>query len=121
MEITLNDALTKLQPQVDITIQVKTTINVTPFVARQKTNCLLLDKVGTGLMAEKPILMTVDNRLIWQVPVILALPNRGRLGQVGTIGVDVQTGALLFDPSQIETITANANQLASSTPLSTKS
>jgi len=45
------------------------------------------------------------------VPVALALPSRGRLGQVGAIDVDVQTGEVLTDDTLISDITRHANQL----------
>ncbi len=88
---------------------------VTSFTARQKVNVLLLDKAGTGLMAESPVLATVDSRLCWRVPVVLSLPGHGRLGLVGTIDVDMQTSDILMSPSAIETIIDNANQLAQRT------
>lgn len=72
----------------------------------------MLDKVGTGLLAETPKLVAADGRLSWRVPVILALPGRGRLGEVGTIDVDVQTGQVLADEPLLSEIARHANQLA---------
>jgi hypothetical protein len=116
MDIVLDEALlARLQSaQVDIQVHVTATINVTPFVARQKVNVLLLDKVGTGLLSETPGLVAAEGRLRWRVPVALALPWRGRLGQVGTIDVDVQTGEILADDTLIRDFTDRANQLAAS-------
>jgi hypothetical protein len=113
MAIVLDEAmLAKLQAaQVDINVHVTATINVTPFVARQKVNVLLLDKVGTGLLSETPDLAVSTGRLYWRVPVALALPGRGRLGQVGVIDVDVQTGEVLTNDILISDITRHANQL----------
>lgn len=119
MEVILDETtLTSLQnAELDVTIHVKSKINVTPFTARQKVNVFLLDKVGTGLLAESPVLVAVDGRLCWRVPVVLSLPGRGRLGQVGAIDVDMQTSEILISPSAIETILDNANQLAQRTTL----
>ena len=116
MAIVLDEAmLAKLQAaQVDINVHVTATINVTPFVARQKVNVLLLDKVGTGLMSEAPDLAASRGRLYWRVPVALALPGQGRLGQVGIIDVDVQTGEVLANDTLLSDITRHANQLAAS-------
>ena len=52
MAILLDETmLARLQAtQVDINVHVTATINVTAFVARQKVNVLLLDKMGTGLL-----------------------------------------------------------------------
>ena len=114
MAIVLDEAiLAKLQAaQVDINVHVTATINVTPFVARQKVNVLLLDKVGTGLLSESPDLAASGGRLCWRVPVALSLPGQGRLGQVGIIDVDVHTGEVLVDDTLISNITRHANQLA---------
>jgi len=116
MEVMLDEGLlTKLQAaQVDINIHVSVSINITPFVARQKVNVLLLDKVGTGLFSETPALVAAAGCLRWRVPVALALPWRGRLGQVGSIDVDVQTGEVLADDNLIRDLTQRANQLAAS-------
>jgi hypothetical protein len=117
MEVILDEAtLANLQnAELDISIRVKSKINVTAFTARQKINVLLLDKAGTGLLAESPDLVAVDGRLCWRVPVVLSLPEHGRLGQVGSIDVDMQTSEVLMPPSAIETIIDNANQLAQRT------
>lgn len=114
MAIVLDEAmLAKLQAaQVDINVHVTARINVTPFVARQKVNVLLLDKVGTGLLSESPDLAASGERLYWRVPVTLSLPGQGRLGQVGAIDVDVQTGEVLADDTLISDITRHANLLA---------
>ncbi len=114
MEVMLDETMfAKLQAaQVDINVHVTTFINITPFVARQKVNVLLLDKAGTGLLSETPALVAAESRLRWRVPVALALPGRGRLGQVGIIDVDVQTGEVLADELLINNLIYHANQLA---------
>ena len=114
MAIALDEAmLAQLQAaQVDINVHVTATLNVIPFIARQKVNVLLLDKVGTGLLSEPPDLATSGGRLYWRVPVALSLPGQGRLGHVGSVDVDVQTGEVLADNSLINDITRHANQLA---------
>jgi hypothetical protein len=98
--------------EIDINIHVKAKINVTPFVARQKVNVLLLDKVGTGLLAGKPKLMVNDGRLFWQVPVAVSVAGLGRLGQVGTVAVDVQTAELVIDERSLREMADHADRLA---------
>jgi hypothetical protein len=114
VEFAIDEAtLTNLQnAELDITVQVKSKINVTPFIARQKINVLILEKAGTGLLAESPVLVAVNGRLCWRVPVVLSLPGHGRLGEVGAIDVNMQTSEILISPSTIATIIENANQLA---------
>jgi hypothetical protein len=118
MDVVLESLINKMPAtEIDINIHVKATINVTPFVARQKVNVVLLDRVGTGLLAESPDLVASDGRLYWRVPVALALPGSGRLGQVGVVDVDVQSGEVLTDDAVIEAITHHATQLAPSSTL----
>lgn len=122
MEAIIDDLIATTPPkaQVDIQIHVSATLNVTSFVARQKVNVLLLDKIGTGLVAEEPTLVAGGKRLCWRVPVVLALPGRGRVGQIGSIDIDVQTGELLVNQLQLDEMTHHANQLASRSPLPTE-
>jgi hypothetical protein len=118
MDVVLESLLEKMHAtEVDINIHVKATFNVTPFVARQKVNVMLLDKVGTGLLAETPDLVATDGHLRWRVPVVLALPGSGNLGQVGTVDVDVQSGEVLADDALLKAITHHAIQLAPSSTL----
>ena len=102
--------------EVDVNIHIKATLNITPFIARQKVNVFLLDKVGTGLLSDNPTLLAAKNRLVWRVPAVLTLPGRGRLGQVGAIGVDVQTDEILGDDDLITQIRDHANQLVAGSP-----
>lgn len=122
MEAVLEELIGTKPPkaQVDIQIHVSATLNITPFVARQKVNVLLLDKVGTGLITEQPTLVAGHEILCWRVPVVLTLPGRGRVGQVGSVDVDVQTGHLLFTQTQLDDMTHHANQLTARSPLSTE-
>lgn len=117
MEIVLDDkTLAQLQhAQIDLTVNIKAQVNVTPFTARQKVNGLLLDKVGTGLMGGTPALVAADGRLLWRVPIILSLPEHPHLGEVGAIDVDVQTAEVLIDPDQLEQLNDRANALATRT------
>ncbi len=98
--------------QLDISVHVSATLNVTPFIARQKVGGLALSKVGTGIGAGEPTLIVTGERIVWRVPLFLALPGLGRLGEVGVIDVDVQTGEILADQVTLEQITENARQLA---------
>jgi hypothetical protein len=46
------------------------------------------------------------------VPVWLALPTTGPLGQVGTLDVDAQTGEILFTQQILDEIAERGNALA---------
>jgi hypothetical protein len=49
------------------------------------------------------------------VPVTLAYPDTGPVGQVGTLDVDVETGQVLVAPEQLTEIEAEAHALAQRT------
>ena len=111
--VELKDLLPQIRSaQVDIQVHVSVTLNITPFVARQKVGGLVLSKVGTGIGADEPTLVLSNKRVVWRVPVFLALPGLGRLGQVGEVDVDAQTGEVLADRSALNRMIDNANRLA---------
>jgi hypothetical protein len=101
--------------KVDIHIHVSAQLNITPFVARQKVGGVVLSQVGTGVAADEPMLMVTRDRLVWRVPVVLALPGLGRLGELGQIDVDAQTGQVLADQALIKQLIENAEHLAPDT------
>ena len=100
--------------QVDIQLHVSAQVNITPFVARQKVNLLMLDQVGNLLHGGEPELL-VSEKLYWRVPVLLSTPHRGLVGQVGAIRVDAQTGELLADDKLLKDIADHAHQLLAGT------
>lgn len=113
MSIEVQDLIPELPTaQVDIHVHVSAQLNITPFVARQKVGGLLLSQVGTGVAADAPALIATSERLVWRVPVFLALPGLGRLGDLGQIDVDAQTGQVLADQALLKQLIENAQRLA---------
>lgn len=78
---------------VDINIRVSGQIAIGSLAARQKVNRFVVSQIGNLLCAGEPELV-VDQRFHWRVPVLLTMPGRGALGQVGEINVDAQTGEI---------------------------
>ncbi len=97
--------------QVRVEVSVTAQLNVTDFTARRKVSKLLLDDVGNLLYGERPSLV-VGPRLLWRVPVWLALPTTGPLGQVGTLDVDAETGEILYTQQMLEEIAERGDALA---------
>ncbi len=91
--------------------RVSAKLNVTQVAARCKVNVFILREIGTGLGGETPSLVVHNNRLCWRVPVVLALSPKGRLGQVGQVDVDAQTGEIQADDQLIRDITNHAERL----------
>jgi len=122
MVIELTEVLPKLEhAQVDVSVRVSAMLNITPFVARQKVNRLVATDVGTGLGSGKPALVVEHDRLRWRVPVYLALPRRGCLGQVGQVDVDAQTGEVLADEDSLKAMGDHAERLAAGSTLQAES
>jgi len=109
--------LSILSEELSYQIVAGSSLNITSFAARQKAGGLALSKVGTGIGADEPSLVATNQRVVWRVPLFLALPSLGRLGQVGEIDVDAQTGEVLADGATFARIIARADRLApDSTP-----
>ena len=99
------------QGQVRVDIRIMAELNVSAFMARQKVTGYVLDRVSDHMAGDEPSLVVDGERFLWRVPVYLAVLPHGRLGQVGTIDVDAQTGQLLVTNRLIEEMQRNARQL----------
>lgn len=99
-----------------IDIHLSVEVNVTAVMARRKVNAFLATCVGNLLLADEPVL-TVAEKIVWRVPVDLTAPPEGRIGRVGEIEVDVETGAIAIDEAQIKRIRDHANRLVTGSPL----
>ena len=102
--------------EIEINVRVHAVMNITPVVARRKVNVLMLEKVGNLLHGGSPALFLTD-RIYWQVPVILSTPSRGRIGQVGNIDVDAETGEMIVDDKLLEDIGEHARRLLAGSTL----
>ena len=96
--------------QFQLTIQVSAQLNYSARAAQRRVGRFVADEIGYLLRSGSPTLV-VSERLFWRVPVILALPTSGTVGEVGTIDMDVETGQLAITPQQITQITRRAEDL----------
>lgn len=103
---------TKLDDRIHVDIHIRADLNVSAYVARRQVTGYLIDNVSNHLSGESPDPVIDSERLLWRVPVVLYLTSWGRVGQVGTIDVDAQTGQLQITPSLINEIEQRACQLA---------
>ena len=85
--------------------------NITPFVAKQEVDDFLLNQVGNLLHAEQPELLVDAMGIFWRVPVAYTLPSLGKLGTVGYLLVDVQTGEVCRSQAVVKGIRRNAEAL----------
>ena len=104
----------KLDDQVHIDIRIQAKLNVSAYMAQRQVTGYLVDNVSDHLSGETPDLVVDGERLLWRVPVVLYLTSRGKVGQVGAIDIDAQTGQLQITPALINEIENRARQVASS-------
>lgn len=102
--------------QLTIDIHLSAAVNVTAVMARRKVNAFLATHVGNLLLAAEPVL-TVGDRIVWRVPVDVTTPAEGRVGRVGEIDVDVESGALNADEAHLERIRDHAQRLTAGSAL----
>jgi hypothetical protein len=111
MSIEMTEITLPAPAEVKVEFSLTAQVNITDLTAQRKVTKLLLDQVGNLLYGERPALV-VGRRLLWRVPVWLALPTTGPLGQVGTLDVDAQTGEILFTQQILDEIAERGNALA---------
>jgi predicted DNA-binding antitoxin AbrB/MazE fold protein len=86
-------------------------VRVPAAVARRKVSRFVLDEISYLLGGEQPSLIR-EECLYWRVPVTLSFPSHGRVGTVGTIDVNAESGDLMITATIIDEITENARILA---------
>jgi len=116
--VTIQDFAPLLESKVVLKIEVTTQVNVSAFVAQQKVTKLLMERIGNLLYGGEPDLVvstslaSPQQRLCWRVPVVLAYPSSGPVGDVGAIDVDVQNGEVLVTSASLTEIAVRAEDLA---------
>ena len=74
----------------------------------------MISEIGNLLYGGEPTL-AVGERICWHVPVLLAYPDSGPVGQVGVLDVDIETRAVLTTPEQLAVLSDYALFLAERT------
>jgi len=97
--------------QVLVDVRVRAELNISAFVARQKVTGYVLDHVSDHMGSDEPSLVVDGERFLWRVPIYLSVLPHGRLGQVGAIDVDAQTGQLLVTQELVEEMQRHAQVL----------
>ena len=69
-------------------------VRISAEQAREKVGEWLFDEITMMMEAERPTFI-VGEPSVWRVPVIFYANNAGRLGQIGTIDVDANTGDIV--------------------------
>ena len=90
-------------------------IKVTAEEARRKVNRWLCEEVSYLMGADAPTLVA-GQQTVWRVPTYITFPNTGRAGELGTVDVDVETGAMNNTTERKAEIEHRAEEIASQLP-----
>lgn len=88
------------------------TINITADEARRKVSAHAGNEIADLLSSEAPDWVCHNNEAYWRVPVILSSKSLGRIGLVGFIDVNVETGELQLAEKDAQEIEGNAQRLS---------
>jgi hypothetical protein len=88
-------------------------VQVSAFVARQKVNVLVLERVSNLLLAGEPrLVQQAGEHWVWRVPVDLTFPPHGRVGCVGELDVDARYGQVCYTDVLLTQMADRARRLA---------
>ena len=94
-----------------LTLEISARQNFSAKAAQKTVGRFVADEISYLLRVGEPKLV-LSQRLYWRVPIELALPDRGVVGAVGALDVDVETGQILATPDAIAGITRHAERHA---------
>jgi hypothetical protein len=102
-----------------LAIEIKLNINIriTPEAARRQVSAFVGNQIADLLHGESPHLVLYERGAYWRVPIVLSSRSLGRIGIVGEIDVDVETGDLNLTKRTINEIEQYAARLATRTAL----
>lgn len=101
----------------DLSLHLSANIQVSAQRACQLVGIYVGNHIADLLHGEKPNLVIREDGAFWRVPIILSSHSLGRIGQVGVIDVNVETGDLNLSDQLIHEIETNADRLAAGAAL----
>lgn len=112
MTITLESINPPETGPLDLNLHLSANIKVSSKRAYQLVSVYVGNEIAGLLHGEAPNLAIRDDGAFWRVPVVLSSRSLGRIGQVGAIDVNVETGELCMSDQITAEIETNANRLA---------
>lgn len=113
MKVTLEKEKMPRLRTMKVCFQFEGEINISPYIAQQKVNQLLIMNLPNLIMADEPDFELTREGGFWRVPVVLTNPADGIIGKVGEILVDANTGIIERRRStSLEEIEKNAESIA---------
>lgn len=78
---------------VELTLQYTFKITITASEARRWAGRWLAEEVSYLIGTDRPTLV-VGERVVWRVPAWIGFPHVGRVGIIGAVDIDVETGEM---------------------------
>lgn len=94
MTVVLDSYTIPEKGEFEIYVKRQVNLQVTAAEARQTVHSWLLHQVSYMMGAESPELVVNSEAIIWRVPVSLTASHVGRIGIVGHVDVDIETGEI---------------------------
>ena len=115
VSILVDDCTLPRKGVVSLSIKRNFTINIAAEEAQQQVHRWLVTEISSNIGAESPTLV-LGERPSWRVPAYLTFPRFGRVGIVGTVDVDVESGAIQQQMQCKMAIEQAADKLAQQLP-----
>jgi hypothetical protein len=115
MTIILDSYTIPEKGRVDLKVDRSFNIKLTAEEAQRRVDRWLLNEVSCLIGAGQPTLV-VGERVVWRVPAWIGFPDVGRVGMVGTVEVDVETGEMNNTSECQAEIETRAEELAARLP-----
>ncbi len=92
-------------------------IRVSAEAARKSVSAFVGREIGDLLHGDQPNLVWGAEGVYWRVPVVLSSRSLGRIGVVGAVDVDVESGELMLSDDLLLLLADNAHRLAAGAAL----
>lgn len=92
-------------------------IAISAEAARKSVSAFVGREIADLLHGDRPDLVWQEAGVFWRVPVVLSSRSFGRIGVVGAVDVDVETGQLNLNDELLLTLSDNAQRLAAGAAL----
>jgi hypothetical protein len=101
----------------EFNVKVRANIRFSATEARRKVSVFVGNQIADLLHGETPDLVIGEKRSFWRVPVVLGSRSLGRIGVVGKIDVDVESGEMTLSEKTIWEIEQNAERFSAGAAL----
>lgn len=98
-------------------LQLTADIQVAADTARKRVSAFVGQEIGDLLHGDRPDLVWQSSGVYWRVPVVLSSRSFGRIGVVGAVDVNVETGELNLSDDLLLLLADNAHRLAAGATL----